>query len=552
MNKNVGKDTMKMKQAHYINKTMELDDCQGQWFFDENHNCWCLEDILYTPVPKDIRFQRLSVYAPKELMNADGTIREQGRGVPVVFNNNASGYGQTPHVWLDSPRCHGQQYLDRGWVYITCGARGKETVDENGVPAGKSPVNLVDYKTALRFLRHNKAYLPGDYDRIISVGFSAGGAMSTLLGVTGDNENFRPYLEENCAFMDESDAVYACQIYCPITDLDHANMAYEWMFRVDKDSEAGPGREAETMTPFKDALSGVLYDRYIEYFNALGLKDPTTGELLVLNEDGRSGSGYDYLMKCLDNSATKHLKKLRDGELSVDYTPDNYLDGNYTYMARGRIGRKLAGDGGPRLTLGEMFLRPEKGAPAHPAPPMVETPGTGKRHWLSWDGEKARVSNLDEYVRNHRRRMKPCTAFDTLELNSPENEVFGDTQTPVKHFDIGLFDALQELKEQFPEECEKYCASCAAVDGDADLARKVWLYNPWNYIGTDERSNQAEHYRVCVGGCDADTSFLISMTLALKLANVGMKSVNYAIVWDQPHCEADYPGDVCNWIESIL
>jgi len=31
--------------------------------------------------------------------------------------------------------------------------------------------------------------LPGDYDKIISIGWSAGGAMSSLLGVTGNNEN---------------------------------------------------------------------------------------------------------------------------------------------------------------------------------------------------------------------------------------------------------------------------------------------------------------------------------------------------------------------------
>ena len=40
------------------------------------------------------------------------------------------------------------------------------------------------------------------------------------------------------------------------------------------------------------------------------------------------------------------------------------------------------------------------------------------------------------------------------------------------------------------------------------------------------------------------------MTLALKLANAG-KDTDYALVWDLPHCEADYPGEVCDWIESI-
>ena len=53
-----------------------------------------------------------------------------------------------------------------------------------------------------------------------------------------------------------------------------------------------------------------------------------------------------------------------------------------------------------------------------------------------------------------------------------------------------------------------------------------------------------------MGACDADTAFTVSMMLALKLANAG-KDTDYALVWDLPHCEADYPGEVCDWIESI-
>ena len=41
------------------------------------------------------------------------------------------------------------------------------------------------------------------------------------------------------------------------------------------------------------------------------------------------------------------------------------------------------------------------------------------------------------------------------------------------------------------------------------------------------------------------------MTLALKLANAHCGTVDYAMVWDLPHCEADYPGEVCDWIDRI-
>ena len=77
------------------------------------------------------------------------------------------------------------------------------------------------------------------------------------------------YLIENGAFMDESDRVSAAQIYCPITELEHADMAYEWMFNRDKQSENSPAGPAEVMTPFKEALFSELYKRYSACFNTL-------------------------------------------------------------------------------------------------------------------------------------------------------------------------------------------------------------------------------------------------------------------------------------------
>ncbi len=79
---------------------------------------------------------------------------------------------------------------------------------------------------------------------------------------------------------------------------------------------------------------------------------------------------------------------------------------------------------------------------------------------------------------------------------------------------------------------------------------RVALINPLNYIGTGKKADAAEHYRIRVGACDSDTSLTVSMTLALKLLQAG-KDTDYALVWDKPHCEADYPGEVCDWIDRI-
>ncbi|MGM9607497.1 MAG: hypothetical protein ACI3XJ_08355 [Oscillospiraceae bacterium] len=535
-----------MVQVPILNTSMELAQYADRWTFNEKYDCWCLEDVLYTPAAKVPAFQRLSIFAPRELVNEDGTIPAAARSVPVVFANSAAGYMQMPHTWLDSPRCTAPQYLERGWVYVTCGCRGRDSRDEAGKLVGKGPSCLIDLKTALRFLRHNRACLPGDWDRIVSVGSSAGGAMSTLLAVTGDNESYLPLLRENGAFLEESDAVWAAQIYCPIVDLEHADIAYEWMFQKDVVSEEG------ALTPFQTALSPVLAKRYIQYFNSLELKDPATGEPLRLNEDGRSGSGYDYLMARLDDSATDYLKRLQQGKLAQEYSVEDYLSGNYTYRTRAPRGPRKPQEEPDARTPGEKMLRPPKEQQTAPSgPQMVEVHGADKHAWLTWDGQRAHISDLDSYVLNHRRRMKPCTSFDRLEADSGENQAFGTPEADYVHYNGVLADAVAELAEQFPEEAARYQAAFAQAKGDADLAERVRLYNPLAFIGTGGESRQAEHYRIRVGASDADTSFTIGMTLALRLVNANCGSVDYALVWEQPHCEADYPGEVCDWIASI-
>ncbi|MCD7828971.1 MAG: hypothetical protein LUG58_00865 [Clostridiales bacterium] len=567
-----------------LNSTLELADCQDKWFLDETYHVWCLEDILYTMKATTPKFQRMSIFVPKAYLNADGTVNAEGvcgnytaKTAPVVFENNSAGYMQMPHTWLGGPRDEGPKYLQRGMVYVTCGSRGRESRDQEGKLCGKSPWTIVDLKTGIRFLRHNAAVLPGDMDHMVSVGWSAGGAMSTLVSVTGDHPDYLPYLEQNGAFMGESDAVFAGQIYCPIIDLDHADLAYEWQFQNDPENESSPAGPAGTFTPFQAALSQKLAAAYIPYFNGLGLKDPETGEPLVLNEDGRSGSGYDYLMAQLEKSAADYLSRLDRGELPEKYTSADYLTGNYTHLVdapkpddgpegKDDVGLHHAGaavampplddgmDGdkpsGPP-SLGDLVSRPPKGVPYVGLEfPMVEAPGTDKSAWLTWDGEKATISDLDTYILNHRRRMKPCTSFDTLGMDSGENQEFGTPEDDYLHFNSYIPALLDELRADFPEEVAQVYDSWAKVLGDEALATRRTLINPMDYMSKLDQCSPAGHYRINVGACDADTAFIVSMSLAVKLANLG-KDVEYHLIWDKPHCEADYPFEVCDWVEKI-
>lgn len=494
--------------------TMDLNGYRDAWRLDEEHGCWCLENVLYTPCPRVPEYQRLSIFVPRPYMRSSGTLSQVGRcgrytaqTAPVVFFNNSAGYMQMKPSKPGGPRDNGLQYIEQGMVYITCGCRGRESRDAQGMSAGKSPATLVDLKTAIRFLRHNEALLPGNMARVVSVGWSAGGAMSSLLGLTGDNNYFDDLLRENGAFLEESDAVFAAQIYCPIIDLEHADAAYEWMFRTDKtnmDSFAGP---SETMTPFKEALSGRLSGRYIDYINSLGLKHPETGQALLLDPNGRGGAFYDYLMDRLSDAASAYLLGLSAKGASTSHSAEEYLSGN-------------------------------------------QNTGEDRRGWLHWDGERAEIRDLDSYVLRHLRRLKPCTSFDTLTMRSGENQLFGSEQSDFMHFSTDAALAIASLKGSFPEEHGDLFPAFSGLGEDSSLQERIYAVNPLNFIGKGGQNRQAAYFRIRVGARDPHTSFSVSLLLALKLANAGA-AVDYKLVWDLPHSEADEPHALTDWIHQL-
>lgn len=558
-----------------INDTMELEDCIGKWTYNGEGDCYCLEHVVYTPVPKAPRYQQLNIYVPREYMNPDGSLKDGNKGryttqnAPVIFENNSAGYAQMEQEGLSGGRSNPRQFLERGMVYVNCGCRGKESRAEDGTFIGKAPVTLVDLKTAVRFLKHNRKALPGQVDRLVSVGWSAGGAMSALLGVTGDNAHYEQLLRENGAFMEESDAMFAAQVYCPIIDLEHADAAYEWQFQGQPDFEPSPFAPGGSMNEFETALSGQLSKDYIEYFNGLKLRHPKTGEALCFGEDGRSGSAYEYLLEALSDAATVYFNKWSAGEIRADYSIEDYISGNYQYEVIDK--EKMLEEVRKRREADEAHTASEPVQKESEAdgkddefegfgqrvkmmgPPKMKTvQGDDKRKWLTWDGKQARVTDLDGFLEFHRPRMKRCTSFDYLNKMSGENQVFGNQVTDYMHFSRMTAESIAKLVKFFPEESTAYLTAFRNDFSDAGLEDRICLLNPYHFIGTGEVSKQAEHFRIHVGTSDADTSYLMSLVLAVKLQNAGSKDVMYHMVWDQPHSEADYKGECPDWVEQIF
>ena len=113
--------------------------------------------------------------------------------------------------------------LSKGYVVASAGARGRTEAN------GRAPAAIVDLKAAVRYLKANDQAMAGDANKIISNGTSAGGALSALLGTSGGSKDYEPYLRQLGAAR-ANDTIFAVSAYCPITNLEHADAAYEWQF----------------------------------------------------------------------------------------------------------------------------------------------------------------------------------------------------------------------------------------------------------------------------------------------------------------------------------
>lgn len=197
--------------------------------------------------------------------------------------------------------------LSKGYIVAEPGARGRTSKDENGQYTGKAPAAIVDLKAAVRYLKYNDKVMPGDANKIISNGTSAGGALSALLGATGNSKDYEPYLKALGA-ADAKDDIYASSDYCPITNLDNADMAYEWQFNGINTYSGRNG--SGTLTSEQIKLSEELKSMFSNYINSLGLKS-SNGTNLTLNENG-NGTFKDYMKSFLIESAQKALNEGTD------------------------------------------------------------------------------------------------------------------------------------------------------------------------------------------------------------------------------------------------
>lgn len=219
------------------------------------------KDIYYVTNVEDSTYQKLSIFVP------EGAKED----APIFLRTYVGAFMAAPNREPSARDASGRA-LKEGLVLCVPGSRGSNSM-VNGLISGTAPLGLCDLKAAVRYLKFNDKRIPGDSDRIITDGTSAGGAMSSLLGTSGNALEFDRYLKAMGA-ANADDDIFAAVCFCPIIDIDHSDIAYEWLYGFTNKGVRGLNDKLA-------AISDDLATYYPAYLNSLELKSIWNGEALT-------------------------------------------------------------------------------------------------------------------------------------------------------------------------------------------------------------------------------------------------------------------------------
>lgn len=492
-------DKLRLATEQYVIKNCELD---GQKITYR-----AFENLQYCEHPVDL-IQKMSIYVPEAYYQGATVGAYDRTTAPIFMPNTVGGYLPGP---IDEPGIdrHTNRInsiflaLAHGYVVVSAGVRGRTSgriaaeffegstveaeTEATGRMVGRAPALIVDYKAAIRYLRHNQDLLPGDTERIITNGTSAGGALSALAGATGNSLDYAPYLAEIGA-ADERDDIFAASCYCPIHNLENADSAYEWLFAGHNDYYRTKHLRTETgivripdegeMTEAQIALSESLKALFPMYVNRLGMVNDE-GTALTLDEQG-AGSFKDHVKNWLITSANRELRTHENERLRKRWLTDGSEIDQQNYLT------------------------------------VVDDQVVD----LDWDDFVTKLT-----------RMKATPAFDAVDLHNPENEEFGDELVESRHF-------------------TDFSMAHSTVPG-AELADKrlIKLLNPTAYI-CEGSATIAKHWRIRHGSFDRDTSLAIPVILATLLENRGY-DVDFALPWGLHHSGDYDLAELFAWIDEL-
>ncbi|MGN0070220.1 MAG: subtype A tannase [Atopobiaceae bacterium] len=594
------------------------------WSYDADSNTYYQIGLPYCANPEADAYESMGVYVPgsyfKGTKNDDGTYsctidstaicgNFTAATAPVVIPINTAGYAAQA-----APTSYSAQgltdYLEAGLIYVYPGARGRNngTNDDGTSFAGGAPWGVTDFKAAIRALRYSAASIPGGAEHIFTFGHSGGGAQSSLVGTTGDSALYAPYLEHiGALFTDRdgkalSDAIDGAMCWCPITSLDIADEAYEWMMGQFGDS----GTRADGT--WTRQLSSDMAEKFADYVNTMAFtKD---GEMLELTEGGEgtytAGSYYEMVVSAIEDSLNDFL-----ADTEFPYTPSSTTMADGGFAGGGTSGGTPSGPApSGDAPTGDMSSSsaltgsaPSSSAPTGSA--LSDNSSTGEAPsgaapsaqgsasntssdattyetaedyiaslnedtaWVSYDSSTntATISGMGDFVTHCKTATKDVGAFDELDRGAAENYLFGTGTSDNLHFDrimAELLDENEDVYAKLSDFDESYVSAYAGdLESTDDLgtvsADRQNMYNPLYFAAKSldgyGTSTICPHWRIRTGIEQGDTSLTTELDLALVLEeNPGVQDVDFATVWGKGHTTAERSGSAAtnfiSWVES--
>ena len=567
----------------------------SKWQYESADDVYWQVGLSYAATPADSSYETMGIFVPGAYFtgidNGDGTytctVNESGAAgqytattAPLIIPVNTPGYSaMAAPTGYSSSMGYGSisDYTNEGIIVLFAGARGRDA----GAPAG-----VTDFKAAIRYARYNKDLLPGDMDSIFSLGMSGGGAQSALIGASGNSDLYTPYLAAIGAVMTESDAVKGSMCWCPITNLDIADEAYEWNMG---NTRSGLSEEEQT---YSDSMALA----FAEYINSLGLTDETgTALLLTESEEGvwQSGTYYDYVKDVIETSLEHFLS---DTEFPYTASSSGGFGGGRGGMGGMRGGDFGGGNGGfagpgngekPDFADGEQpdfggftgdqdnqgtsyeemdgITRTETASSALSLSGTYETKQdyidalNANGEWVTWDEETntVTITSVAAFTQALKNASKGIAAFDQLDRGQGENTLFGYGDGSGAHFDAILAELVQgsEYEAAFTEDLAKQDTLGNTVDV------RLNMYNPMYYLSPAyagyQTAEPATYWRIRTGINQGDTALCTEIDLALAAdAYSEATQVDFETVWGQGHTEAERAGsstaNFIAWVQECM
>ena len=516
------------------------------------------EDVTGKSYSEEVNGQ-LVIDETAEITNANGQTYTASTA-PVIINTGAAGYSAQKNQKASSGNA------TYGYINVACGNRGKQSTatDENGDEyyTGDAPLCLVDQKNAIRFVKYNIVIgnLPGNTEYFVSTGGSGGGAHAAMVAATSDNSDYFPYEVEAGAvgiYQNEdgtytetiaagdteiSDGVWGCVAYSAITSLQEADMAMAFEYYLDTDYEFN--------TDFQKKMAEYLSQEYMDYINEQNLSVSESAVDIDINEDGDKEDTVDLTIeydteKYADTNGyggtylTLYLKEFQKNLEwyleNLDYADDwTWFDSDGNALSDEKVVQMTTEEKAQAFLEGRYAKGQsnENAGPGGGMPDGEKPDGAPDNNGEKPEGAPDGEMPTEDAPAGNNKQDDLVTSGMGDETGTPDS---GTTQSAGSKTDSSNYSSYEEMLQSYESDI------ASIEEGDKYGNNIVDLYNPLNYIGSEDTENPA-WTRVVMGAAEGDMSLFASMNMQIAWLNSGTDA-KLEWQWDGGHVPSEIFGE---------